>query len=578
MSEKPIDRIGDFCDARSFCNLSVDRRIFLKRSLVGGGGSLMASALLGGLSRRWAFAADASPIVETTAGKVRGSSLNGVQMFKGIHYGASTAGSMRFLPPVAAKSWTGVRDALEYGPPSPQDSAGQDLADKELQAAVAGSATGFGRLLLGPGTMSEDCLVLNVWTPSLPPATKKPVMFWLHGGGFAAGSDGRSWFDGSNLARKHDVVVVGINHRLNVFGYLYLAQLGGAKYADSGNAGMLDIVLALRWVRDNIANFGGDPGNVTIFGQSGGGGKVSILMAMPAAKGLFHKAIVESGSTLRVTPAATATDGAQRILDHLGLKGNQVDRLQELSMDQLLKTVREVSASGPLPLSPVLDGHAVPRNPFDPTAPEISAGVPMLIGTNATETTLLIGGHDPAAFSLTDASLHARLKTLYKLEDPQISSLIDTYRKDQPDASPSLLFFTITSDRQMRMNAITQAERKLALGAAPAYMYYFKWQTPVLGGRLHTPHDTEMLFVFDNVAMAPTLLGRGADLQPLADKVSGAWTSFARTGDPSQKNLPWPAYNTRDRPTMVFNDQCKIVNDPGKQERLEWMKLWSTAG
>ena len=570
MNKRTIDPSGNFLDAE------VNRRTLLRRSLIGGG-SLMASTLLGGLSARWAFAADASPIVETTAGKVRGATVNGVQTFKGIHYGESTAGSRRFLPPVAAKRWTGVRDALEYGPPAPQDSLGQDLADKELQAAIAGSST-FGRLLLGPGTMGEDCLVLNVWSPTLVPVTVKPVMFWLHGGGFAAGSDGRIWFDGSNLARKHDVVVVGINHRLNVFGYLYLAELGGAKYADSGNAGMLDAVLALQWVRDNIANFGGDPRNVTIFGQSGGGAKVSLLMAMPAAKGLFHKAIVESGSALRATPAAVATASAQKILDHLGLSANQVDRLQELPMDQLLTAVHEVSAAGPLPLSPVVDGRTLPSNPFDPTAPQISADVPMLIGTNFTETTLLIGGRDPGTFSLDDASLHAHLKALYKLGDPEVAALIKAYRDDQPDASPSLLFFTITSDRQMRMNAITQAERKLALGAAPAYMYYFKWQTPVLGGRLHTPHDAEMLFVFDNVALAPTFIGTGADLQPLADKVSGAWTSFARTGNPSQKSLPWPAYNTSDRPTMVFDDQCKIVNDPGKQERLALMKLASAAG
>ena len=552
---------------------TLDRRTLLQRSLTAGT-ALMASTLLCSRFVSEAFASDSAPIVETTTGKIRGAAINGVQTFKGIPYGASTAGESRFLPPKAPKPWTGVRDALDYGSPAPQDAHSRDPVDKELESAFSGAAGTFGALILGPGTMGEDCLVLNIWTPSLRPADKRPVMFWLHGGGFTTGSDGRSWFDGSNLARKHDVVVVGINHRLNIFGHLYLAQLGGAKYADSGNAGTLDAVLALQWVRDNIANFGGDPGNVTIFGQSGGGSKVSTLMAMPVAKGLFHKAIVESATpVLRAIPAEAAAASAQQFLNYLGLKPNQVDQLQQMSMEKLLTAMHELTTNGALPLEPVVDGRSLPRHPFDPTAPEISASVPMMIGTTATESTFIIGGYDPATFSLDEMSLRARLKTVFKADDAEIENLIAAYRKDQPGASPSLIFFTATSDRQIRMDAITQAERKLAQRAAPAYLYLFQWQTPVLGGRLHAPHFIEINFAFDNIAKAPSLLGTSPTLQSLADKVSGAWTAFARTGNPSQKGLRWLPYDIVDRPTMVFNDECRMVNDPGKEARLAQLRL-----
>jgi len=242
-------------------------------------------------------------------------------------------------------------------------------------------------------------------------------------------------------------------------------------------------------------------------------------------------------------------------------------------MEKLLTAMHEVTANGDLPLRPVVDGRSLPRHPFDPTAPEISASVPMLIGTTATENTLLIGGPDPSTFSLDETSLRTRLKTLFKAGDAEIESLIAAYRKDQPDASPSLVFFTATSDRSYRMNAITQAERKLAQRAAPAYLYLFQWQTPVLGGRLHTPHTMEINFAYDNIAKAPTLLGTGPGLQPLADKVSGAWTAFARAGNPSQKGLRWLPYEVVERPTMVFNDECKMVNDPGKEARLAQLRL-----
>ena len=532
----------------------IRRRDILKSSLAGCG-AVLAVGSLGSL-----LAESAGPIVETNLGKLRGVSDQGVYTFKGVHYGASTEGSMRFMPPVKPDPWTGVRDAINLGP----------LAPQILSSATGGSdirkAMGD---IFGPGEISEDCLVLNVWTPSLHRG-KRPVMVWLHGGGFTGGSDGAPTYDGTNLAHKRDVVIVGLNHRLNVFGYLYLAELGGAKYADSGNVGMLDIVLALEWVRDNIAHFGGDPGNVTIFGESGGGAKVSALMAMPPAKGLFHKAIVESGSMLKATSRGDANKAAERFVAKLGITPDHIDELQKLPMERLLDTMRSLTGPNSIRLGPVVDGRSLPRNPFDPDAPAQSANVPMLIGTNGTESTVLLGLADPGLFSLSEADMRTKVKAYLHLhDDAKLDSLIAAYKKDRPNATPSDIYFAITTDRMMRMNAIKQAELKVAQGAAPAYMYIFAWQTPVLGGKLKSPHGIELAFVFDNTDKTTGMNGTGADLRPLADKVSGAWTAFARTGNPNIASLPhWPAYDTKSRATMVFNDDCKLENDPGRDERL----------
>jgi para-nitrobenzyl esterase len=532
----------------------IRRREFVKSSLVG-------AAALGSPLGRVMFAATdaASPVVATKSGKVVGLAASGVCTFKGIHYGANPEGAMRFMPPVPPMPWSETAEALNYGDLAPQNLSGASGSD--IRVAMGD--------IFGPGKVSENCLVLNVWTPNLTRGTR-PVMVWLHGGGYTGGSDGAPTYDGTNLARKRNVVVVGINHRLNVFGYLYLGKIGGAKYADSGNAGMLDCVLALEWVRDNIAHFGGDPNNVTIFGESGGGGKVSVLMAMPPAKGLFHKAIVESGSTLRVSTPDEADAAARKYLALLKIATDRVDDLQKVPMEDMLAAMRAMTGPNSIRLGPVVDGRSLPRQPFDPDAPAQSANIPMLIGTNGTETTALLGIADASLFSLNEADMRAKLRSyLHVSDDAQIDSLVAVYKKRRPDATPSDIYFAVTTDRMMRMNAVTQAERKAAEQAAPAYMYIFDWRSPVLGGKLRSPHGIELAFVFDNTDKTTGMNGTGSDLAPLAEKVSAAWAAFARTGNPNAPGLPhWPAYDAATRATMIFGDECKVVNDPGKDERL----------
>jgi len=532
----------------------IGRREFVKSSLVG------AAALGSPLGRAMFIPTDsASPVVATKYGRVVGGSANGVCTFKGIHYGANPEGAMRFMPPVPPKPWSETAEALNYGDLAPQNLSGATGSD--IRVAMGD--------IFGPGKVSEDCLVLNVWTPSLTHG-RRPVMVWLHGGGYTGGSDGAPTYDGTNLARKQNLVVVGINHRLNVFGYLYLGEIGGPKYADSGNVGMLDCVLALEWVRDNIAHFGGDPNNVTIFGESGGGGKVSVLMAMATAKGLFHKAIVESGSALRVSTADEADAAARKYLAQLKIAPDRVDDLQKVPMADMLAAMRAMTGPNSIRLGPVVDGRSLPRQPFDPDAPTQSASIPVLIGTNGTESTALLGIADASLFSLDEADMRAKLKSyLHANDDAQVDSLVAVYKKDRPGATPSDIYFAVTTDRMMRMNAVKQAERKAAQGSAPAYMYIFDWRSPVLGGKLRSPHGIELAFVFDNTDKTMGMNGTGADLAPLAEKVSAAWAGFARTGNPNAPGLPrWPAYDASTRATMIFNDECKVVNDPGKDERL----------
>ena len=528
-----------------------------RRSFVSGA-AFGASSILGGALNK-AMAANArdgsgqGPVANTTSGKIRGLvQENKVTAFRGIPYGAPTGGANRFMPAVKPETWTGVKDTVEWGPEAPQ---GPHTEIPEVAATIP-------KL-----TISEDCLHLNVWTNGLD-AHKRPVMVWLHGGGFTSGNGSYTMYDGANMARKHDVVTVTVNHRLNSFGFLYLADIGGAKYANSGNVGMLDIVAALEWVRDNIVNFGGDPNNVTIFGQSGGAGKVSTLMAMPGAKGLFHRAIVQSGANLKGVSTEEATKTAHMLMDKLGTK--TADELQQIPMDQLIAAT--LSTRG-LRLAPVVDGELLPGGPFDPTAPALSADVPLLIGSTEFEVNFFPNTKlDP----LDDSELHASVKQATRADDAAVDKLIAVYRKGRPSASDSDLSQIIASDG-FRSGVITEAERKAAQ-PAPVYMYYFTWKSPVRDGKLKAFHTLEIPFVLNNVDEAKSMTGSGADRYSLQEKMSGAWAAFARTGNPNHKGLPnWTAFKADQRVTMIFDNQCKVLKDPHGEERLALASIRSSA-
>jgi len=522
---------------------------------------VLASAGL--LIDRGAFAQSArtpGATVTTSAGTLRGYIDNSVQVFKGVPYGASTAGAGRFMPPQKPQPWTGVRDAFEWGGRPPQIVGGEP---EEMLPSDPREA------------QSEDCLVLNIWTPKTG-SGRRPVMVWFHGGGFASGSGSYSIYSGRELARKHDVVAITVNHRLNIFGYLYLAGYGG-KWANSSNVGMLDNVRALEWIKENIAAFGGDAGNVTIFGQSGGAGKVSTLMAMPAAKGLFHRAIAESGAALTATPKEQAMKTTEQVLARLNLKSDQLDQLQTKSMQEILDVIRPPAGGrgagpggGGLNFGPVLDGASLPANQFDPTAPAMSSAIPFLTGTTATETTFF--QPDARLHQIDDVELKNRVKTLVRGTDADAEKIIALYRKNQPGRDNIDLFLRMDTDNSFfRQGVETQAERKAAQRGAPVYVYRFEYYSPVRDGRLKAMHCMEIPFVFDNLEAGKIYTGTSPAAQKIADQMSAAWVAFARTGNPSHKGIPsWKPFNADERPTMVFGSgtEARLVNDPGHEERL----------
>ena len=481
-----------------------------------------------------------SDVVQTSNGLVRGCADDGLQVFKGLRYGAAPIGLARFKPPAPPAPWTEPMEAVAYGAPAIQSG----LAPGERRTSPGDPPAP------DEPASSEDCLFLNVWTPGLD-AKARPVMVWLHGGGFANGSGGAAMYDGGALARKGDVVVVTVNHRLNVFGYLHLGELAGADYAQSGAAGMLDIVQVLEWVRDNIAAFGGDPGNVTIFGESGGGWKVSLLMAMPSAHGLFHKAIIQSGPGLTGKPIAAADKIARQVLEEL--VAVTPEKLAALSTEAISHASVSVPGEVMRLFTPVVDGQALPRDPFEPDASRLNTDVPLLIGTNKDESTLFMLGHPKFGnFEEADLAKHAKATGGDKAD-----ALVAALRAAYPDYSPTHLASGVATAAGMWAGSLKLAERKAAQKAAPVWMYMLTWETPVAKGRLRTPHALEIPLVFDNVEKARNFVGRGEAPQVVADQMLAAWLAFAKTGDPG-----WTAYDTQTRATMLFDLESRVVNDP----------------
>jgi para-nitrobenzyl esterase len=504
--------------------------------------------------------------VEITTGKIEGFRRKGIFAFKGLPYADTAEGTNRFVPPRPPKPWTGVRSSRQYGFVCPQDKGtGRQNDEEAFMFQWNDSVEG------------EDCLRLNVWTPGINDTGKRPVMVWLHGGGFTAGSgNDLPAFDGENLARRGNVVVVTLNHRLNLLGHLDLSAYGD-RYASSANVGMLDIVAALHWVRDNIAAFGGDPQRVLIFGQSGGGAKVSTLMGMPAAQGLFHRAIVQSGSFALSSTPEKSRRLAALMLEELGLTAASVDRLLALPYAELRRASEAVLRRANTPaggevdvrrlgsglgFGPVVDGRILPALPFGPDAPALSAQVPMIIGTTLNEFTT--GMNHPEYERLTEAELFNRVEARYP---GRAKAVVAAFRRRSPAASPFDIWSHVAT-APVREAALTQARSKALQHQAPAYLYWFTWQTPIFDGRPRAFHCAEIPFVFANTDRCDTMTGGGARARALSAMMADAWIAFARTGNPNHAAMPhWAPHAADAAHTMVFDDHAYLATDPDGEEQ-----------
>lgn len=506
-------------------------------------GSMMLSAGLAAPVR--AVNGRADPVVETAQGRVRGQvNALGIHSFKGMRYAASSAGALRFMPPTAPPKWAGIQNAFDYGHQSPQ--AQSRLAADE--------------------PMSDDCLRINVWTPGLD-NKKRPVMLWFHGGGFEAGSGSSALYEGSAMARRGDVVVATINHRLNVFGHCYLGGVLGADFQQSGNVGYLDLIAAMEWVRENISAFGGDPDNVMIYGQSGGGRKVSLCYAGADAQGLFHKGVVQSGSHLKVQTEEQANRLTEMLLKELGLARANARKLQELDVETLSKAQRKVISAAGARFSPMLDNVCFQAHPWLPDAPKISSHLPMMLGTTRTELSSQMGGI-PGIFDMDEAQAKERLKGF--IDPADVNDAYAIFKASRPQANPSEVFFTIASARgYVRDQTIMAEQRAAGGGTGKTYVYRLMWRSPVEGGRRVSQHSLDLPFMFDNVAVVPHMTGpETEETKAMVDQMANSWLAFARTGNPNNSSIPqWKPYDLGRRNTMMFDVPSRAEDDPHQAER-----------
>ena len=496
-------------------------------------------------------AAQTAPVVNTGQGKISGTSDTGVERFLGVPYGADTGGANRFRRARPAAPWASIRRATAFGhrcPQPPLNKPGALITFSELPT-------------------SEDCLNLNIWAPAK--GRNRPVMVWLHGGGFGFGSSADPYYDGSNLAKKEGVILVSINHRLNGFGYLNLGPEAGGDF--DFNPGQQDIVLALEWVRDNIARFGGDPKNVTVFGQSGGGGKISSLLAMPAGHGLFAKAIIQSGADPRNRTIKESVAVRDKVLAAAGLKPDEVLKLRELSTEKLVEIFAKV---GILSYGPVVDGSVIPTHPYDPVANTVSADVPLLIGTTHDEATAVLA-KDPSWMSIDDAK--AGLLAMMLTGPEKAKDGVALYKRHMPGDPPRQIIARMMTDKMFTHTAAMLADRK-AGQPAPVYKYRVDWRSPTLDGELRAPHGTDIPFVFDSLGPDDKLVGNGESQARMTELMRRSFAAFARTGNPNVKGYPaWPRYDATRRAIFIFDDPPSVTYNPDPELRAFWESLDAAA-